>query len=42
MKGSEQYLDLARLQCSKHALRCVKGVSPVMIGDALPIVLLHT
>lgn len=34
-------LNPARLQHSKHALRRVEGVSPVVVDHVLPVVLLH-
>lgn len=36
------YLDLACLQGGEHALRRVEGVSPVVVGHVLPVILLHT
>lgn len=42
VNGPKRYLDLARLQGGEHALRRVEGVSPVVVGHVLPVVLLHT
>lgn len=38
---SQFALDFPRFQSSKHALCCVKGVSPIVISDVLAIVFLH-
>lgn len=35
-------LQAARLEEGEHALGRVEGVSPVVIGHVLPVVLLHT